>query len=337
MSDSRPSPTPSAHIGLSTIGNLTLAAASRAGFQPIAGVDRDPSVIGQDLGSLAGLAPSGVLVASELSAESAPAIAFVSTASSLEVAAETILPLVDRGIHVVSTCEELAFPWTSNRALSERIDEAARRAGVAVVGTGVNPGFVMDTLPLALAGATGSIESVVIDRHVDVSSRRIQLQRKVGAGLTVEEFKREADAGRLGHVGLRESAQMVAAGLGLSSRAVEMVMEPVVADRRVILGETVIEPGQCTGMRQRAVVRDDDTAGVTLNLTMAVGVEQPHDAIHIAGIPSLTLTIPEGIAGDTATAAVCVTAARAIPYANPGLRTMPELAIRPWLGSIARA
>jgi hypothetical protein len=195
---------------------------------------------------------------------------------------------------VVSTCEELAYPWLRHPALADRLDAAARARGVAVVGTGVNPGLVMDRLPLVLAQACARVTGARVERVVDAARRRGPLRAKVGAGLTVAEFEAGAAAGKLGHVGLAESAVIVSLGLGLGAPGVSETLEPVVGD-----------DGRVLGIRQSARAGD----AVTLELAMYVGADS-HDRIVIEGDPPLDVRIAGGTHGDRATVGTVVNAVR---------------------------
>src|SRR5262249_57729165 len=113
------------------------------------------------------------------------------------------------GFHVVSTCEELAYPELHHSKLARRIDALAKEKKVAVLGTGVNPGLVMDRLTLAVASACVRVDSVRVTRVVDAAKRRGPLRAKVGAGLTREEFDAGVASKKLGHVGLTESAAVI--------------------------------------------------------------------------------------------------------------------------------
>src|SRR5205823_12633279 len=156
---------------------------------------------------------------------------------------------------VVSTCEELSYPWTRQPDLAREIDDLARAMGVAVLGTGINPGFVMDLLPLVLSAVTDRVRAVRVTRVVDAAERRGPLQRKIGAGITPDEFERRAAGGRMGHVGLAESLSMVAAGLGWDLEACEDTLEPVLASVAVETPHTRVGPGQVAGIHPIARAR----------------------------------------------------------------------------------
>lgn len=313
------------HVGLGSIGRAVVEQASARGLRPVAGIDTAAELQGQDLGTIAGGRPLGVQITPDLINAWPADAAIVCTGSRLASVAPTILDLVQGKLHVVSTCEELAYPWRLNREAAEEIDAVARQCGVVVVGTGVNPGFILDTLVLDLARASASVEHVLARRRVDVATRRPQLAQKVGVGLTPEEFA--ANASVLGHVGLLESMHLVADGLGFPETEVRFEMEPVVAERDVSRGSTTVPRDHCLGNRQTATASIDGQELVRLELEMVFGLDSPADEINIKGRPPVDVTLASGVAGDEATAALVVAAARVVRSVEPGIRSMPELPV----------
>jgi 4-hydroxy-tetrahydrodipicolinate reductase len=224
------------------------------------------------------------------------------------------------GYAVVSSCEELTWPWARHPGISARLERRARAAGVAVFGTGVNPGFVMDLLPVILSGITRQVRHVHVRRVVDASTRRLPLQRKIGAGLTPARFRAEVRAGRLGHVGLPESAHMIAHALGWKCSRLTNRVEPVLA-RRAVPGPVPVAAGQVTGIDQRVVLVSGGREVIRLELTMALGAGPPHDDVAIQGTPPLHLRLEGGAPGDAATVAALIRGAFSVAAAPPGLWT----------------
>jgi 4-hydroxy-tetrahydrodipicolinate reductase len=247
------------------------------------------------------------------------------TSSSLARCLPELLAAVEAGAHVVSSCEELSYPWVQAPEEAARLDAAARSAGVAVVGTGVNPGFAMDYLPVVLSGAAKRVDAVRVHRVQDAGLRREPLQAKVGAGITREEFDRRVASGSMGHVGLTESAQAVAAALGWDATGTSETIEPVVAVEPTPSAFGTIEPGQIAGIDQVAVVVAGGVERVRLHLQMAVGIGPSQDDIWLTGDPDLHLSVPGGLHGDLATAAALVNTVGSVRHAEPGLRVMSEL------------
>lgn len=271
--------------------------------------------------------PWGVLVSADTGSVFAkPADVVVhSTSSYLSSVMDQLLSCVAAGLCVVSTCEELSYPFRKHPELSKTLDEAAREEGVALLGTGVNPGFVMDKLPLTLSAVSQRVDWVSAVRVVDASKRRLPLQKKIGAGMTPEEFRAQVSAGVIKHHGLPESIAMVADGLGFSLDDISETIEPMIADALVKTEFLEVAVGQVAGVHQIARGMAAGKEKIFMELKMYVGAKEPADTVVLKGDPNLTLTIPGGTHGDVATAAVVVNAIPAILAANAGLRTSRDL------------
>jgi 4-hydroxy-tetrahydrodipicolinate reductase len=208
--------------------------------------------------------------------------------------------------------------------LAARIDAAARANGVSVIGSGINPGFLMDTLPLTLTAACTRVDHVLVRRVVDTNQRRIPLQQKTGVGMKAEDFRARAAAGTLGHVGLRQSAMMLADGLGCAIGAYEERLEPVIAEHDTETGLGLVPAGDCIGQRQVATATANGREIIRYELTMSAGAS-PFDEIIIEGDPPIHQRIEGGVNGDIGTEAVIVNLIPVISAARPGLLTMPDL------------
>jgi 4-hydroxy-tetrahydrodipicolinate reductase len=290
----------------------------------IGAVDIDPNKIGKDLGEIIGLGrETGVLVTAELQGK--PDVVCHSTGSRLRDVAGQLTSLLERGSHVVSTCEELSFPLDAE--IREQLQQVARAANVALLGTGVNPGFVMDKLPLTITSVCQEVQSVEIIRIQNASTRREPLQRKVGAGMTVDEFRSAVDAGKIKHMGLRESLMMVGNGLGVEFDSVtDEVIEPIIADRTVTTKYFTVAPGDVAGVHQ--TIYGKGRINVSLELRMYVGAEAvAADKVIVRGVPDVEMTIKDGVHGDRATAAMVVNSIPRIMQARPGVLTMDDIPV----------
>ena len=298
----------------------------------IGAIDSDPAKAGRDLGEVAGAtdAPWGVTIsanAKEMLEQSADVVIH-STSSSLSKVMDQLLLCLDAQSCVISTCEELSYPYRTHPELAAKLDAAAKEMGVALVGTGVNPGFVMDKLVITLAALSQRIEHAKALRIVDASKRRLPLQKKIGAGMTVEEFLVQVKAGVIKHVGLPESVAMVADNLNLPVEMITETIEPKIATERVQTEFLTVEPGQAAGVHQ--IARGATKEGkelVYLELQMYVGAKDPADTISLTGQPNISLVIPGGSHGDIATASVVVNSIPVILDAPAGLRTARDLPI----------
>lgn len=314
--------------GLGPIGlGIARLAAARPGIEIAGAVDVDPAKIGRDLGELIGGPAIGVPVAAEAPAvlEAArPAVVLHATSSSLERVTPQLLEIMESGAQIVSTCEELSFPWTARPQLAAELDVAARRHGVTVLGTGVNPGYAMDALPLMLTGPCAAVRSVRVLRVVDAALRRGPLQKKVGAGLTAEQFAARVRDGSVRHVGLPESLHMLATGLGWELDRMEDSIEPVIADAPIVTEFASVAPGQVAGVRQVATGMLGGREVLRLELRMYLGAPDPQDSVEIDGDPPIRMTVPGGFHGDIATAAIVVNAIPSVIRAAAGLASMAD-------------
>ncbi len=302
--------------GLGPIGVEVAALALRRGHQLVAAVDIDPAKTGKPATALIAAAPPGVIVAARVAdvLNSGADVVLHCTQSRLAQVLPQLLPLVDAGLSVISTCEELAFPWHHVPTEAAALDVLARSRGAVVVGLGVNPGFVMDLLPVVLTAPCSDVRRVVVERIVDVAGRRLPLQRKAGVGLTTDAFRAGVARGTIGHVGLSQSVAMIAHALTRTLERIEESVEPVVGSNSRVLGLHQISRGFV-----------DATPFITLDLTMAMGAGHPRDRITIDGDPPVHSTIEGGLQGDLATYAIVVNAIGAVLASPPGLLTALHL------------
>ncbi len=324
--------------GLGPIGaSIARLMRTKAQIEIVGAIDKDPAQAGRDLGEVLGAtdAPWGVVIAPEAASVLAkPADLVVhSTSSYLSSVMDQLLECIGAGCCVVSTCEELAYPFRKHPELSKKLDESAIEEGVAVIGTGVNPGFVMDKLVLTLSTVSQKVESARAIRVVDASKRRLPLQKKIGAGMTPEEFKQQVAAGVIKHHGLPESIAMVADGLGIEVDEITETIEPMIADETVKTEYLEVAPGQVTGVHQVGRGTAGGQEKIFMELKMYVGAKDPGDTVELSGQPNISLTIPGGTHGDIATAAVAVNAIPSILAANAGLRTSRDLPLTFFAGN----
>jgi 4-hydroxy-tetrahydrodipicolinate reductase len=323
--------------GLGPVGAAIAREVLRRGACEVVGAaDRDPAKAGRDLGELLGLGRAlGVRVEADPAAPlaaAAPDLVILTTASALEAIRPQVLECVAHGAAVVTTCEELSYPWATRPDLARELDEAARRAGVAVLSTGVNPGFLMDYLPAAVSGLCREVRRVSVERIQDAGPRRQAFRDKIGAGLAAGEFRARAARGALRHVGLPESVHLIAAALGWELSRVEETIEPVFAgeDGVPARGAERIAAGAeqvARGVEQVARGWVGGEERIALTFRAAVGEPAPRDRLVIDGVPPIDLTIAGGVHGDLATCNVVVNAIPAVLRAPPGLRTMLDLGV----------
>jgi 4-hydroxy-tetrahydrodipicolinate reductase len=318
------------HFGLGPIGAAVLRqVAERAGFRIVGGIDVDPAKVGRDLGEIAGLGrPLGLRVEGRAGGAlkaAKPDVVVHCTSSSLERVMPELDTILSAGAAIVSTTEELSYPVQTHAHLAKRLHARARKAGVAVLATGVNPGFAMDALPIMLTAACERVDRVIVHRIQDARIRRLPFQKKIGAGLTPRQFRQRVRDGSVRHVGLAESIAMIADAVGWTLDRVTDDIQPKLAESAVASEFLSVEPGQVCGILQEGVGYSRRRPVVRLRLEAYLGAPETYDAVEIEGSPPLSMKIAGGIHGDIATASIVVNSIPKVLAAAPGLHTMRDL------------
>jgi len=318
------------HVGLGPIGAMVAnQLLARRGFQIVGAVDIDPQKVGQDFGDVLGIGRRlRVKVTDSISSAiktGKPDIAVLCTSSSLRAVVPQFEEVLRHRVPIVTTTEEAAYPARRNRAVAKRIDAAAKKARVAVLGTGVNPGFTMDALPIALSAVCERVDRIEVQRVQDARIRRLPFQQKIGAGLTREQFQSRVDDGSVRHVGFTESIQMIADAMGWRLDRIVDHVAPMVADRAVRSDFIDVAAGRVSGVIQTGAGYAGDQAKVSLRLEAYLGAPESYDSVLIEGSPRIYSKIEGGVHGDIATAAMTVNSIPAVITATPGFHTMRDL------------
>ena len=324
-------------VGLGPIGAASARQViERKGFQLVAAVDVDPLKAGQDVGDVIGLGRTLRLkVATGLTKaikSAKPDVAVLCTSSALKSVVGQFEEVLKQRVPIVTTTEEAAYPSRANRRLAKRIDEAARKAKVAVLGTGVNPGFAMDALPIALTAVCERVDSIEVLRVQDARVRRLPFQQKIGAGMTAEQFQRQVDAGTVRHVGFTESIQMIGDAMSWKLDRITDDIEPKIAETAVASELLAVDPGYVAGIVQRGVGYVDGEARIRLRLEAYLGAPESYESVLIEGSPRVHSRIEGGIHGDIATASMAVNSIPAVITAAPGFRTMRDTRLPSYFG-----
>jgi 2,4-diaminopentanoate dehydrogenase len=321
-----------AQFGLGPIGLETLKlAATKPWANILGGIDINPALVGKSLAELTGLpALRKARVYPSLEAlltVQKPDVIFQTSVSKIQAALAQVEPMVRAGISVVSSCEELLYPPLREPKLAAQFDALCKQHGARVLGTGVNPGFVMDVLPVCLTGVCRSVRAIHIQRVVNATLRRGPLQKKIGSGLAPEQFEQLFAEGKAGHAGLKDSAALIAHCLGWKISELTETCRAMVADHDIQTPHVSVKRGQCCGLHQQGELKSDGRVVLTLDLKMYLDAPNPHDACQIEGDPPLKLLLDGGVAGDSATVAAVVNAAPRILKAAPGLLLMTDIGV----------
>jgi 4-hydroxy-tetrahydrodipicolinate reductase len=320
--------------GVGAVGSLIAKFLLEKEWAEIVGaVDLAKDKIGKDLGTVLGINETlGISISEKIeravSTKDAD-IAIHATSSFLKETYPQITSLIEHNLNVISTCEELAYPYFTSPTIAKKIDALAKQHGVTVLGTGINPGFVMDTLVIMLSAACQKIEKIQAVRVMDAATRRLPFQKKIGAGLKIEEFQKRIEKKEItGHVGLVQSIAMIADALGwnIEDIVAEPVL-PVIAEKPVESRELKVEAGRVAGLRQRAkgIVKDKEV--IVLDFQAYIGAKEEYDFITINGVPNIEQKIQPCIHGDVGTVAIVTNMIPKIISAPPGLVTMKDLPV----------
>jgi hypothetical protein len=318
------------HVGLGPIGAAVVRqVAERKGFRIVGAADIDAAKAGRDLGEVAGVGRklrikvSGDVRKAIKAAK--PDVVVLCTSSSLKRVLPQMQEIIKLKVPIVSTTEELAYPTKGNMKYARAIHELARKAKVAVLGTGVNPGFVMDALPAFLSAVALRVDAVHVERIQDAATRRVPFQEKIGAGLDLAQFHARVASGSLRHVGLGESLHFLAHCLGWEIEDWSETLEPVLAPRELRCALGPIRAGQPCGVRQTARARVAGRERMTFEFQAAIGQPEPRDRVRFESDPPLELLLPGGVHGDRATSAVLINCLAPLCDAAPGLASMASL------------
>jgi hypothetical protein len=318
------------HFGLGPIGSaIARQIVSRPGFKIVGGIDDDPAKVGRDIGDVVGLNgrlrlkvqnnPAKALKAAE------PDIVVHCTSSSIRDVMPQVETILKAKTAIVSTTEELSYPGYTHIRQARLIHAWAKKAKVAVLATGVNPGFAMDTLPIVLTAACERVERITVTRIQDARLRRLPFQQKIGAGLTTEQFQRKVAEGAVRHIGMTESIAMIADALGWTIDRISDDVQPKLAKVTISSEFLAVDPGYVCGIVQDGVGYREDQPAIRLHLEAYLGAPDPYDEVVIEGSPALSMKIPGGIHGDIATASMVVNSIPKVLAAPPGLCTMRDL------------
>ena len=311
-------------FGLGSLGfEIVRTLQKKKGLQLVGAVDIDPDKMGKDVGILALNRKLGTNVGSiDAVLKRRPDIVLHATTSYLTDAYAQISTIVAKGISVISTCEQLVYPYTSNTNIkfANKLDLLAKKHDVSILGVGINPGFVMDSLVLALTGLCNKIEQIRVERVVDIAKRRKALQEKMCLGFTLKQFASLRK--NVGHVGLLESAKMICDALKVKATFASRI-RPVVANRGFTSQDISIEEGQIAGMEHRLIGKHRDGKFIEMILYMFAGASE-FDLIEIEGIPPVSVRT-NGVQGDQATIALLFNYIPIVMNARSGLLTVKDL------------
>lgn len=310
----------------------------KTGVDIVGVCDIHPDRVGKDIYDVLGIDRKDkepVIIKSdieEIITEKSCDVAILATDSFTKNAFPKIKFCLEKKVNVISTAEEMAFPQAQTPELAEEMNKIAKENGVTVLGTGINPGFVLDYLVLALTGTCETVESINASRVNDLSPFGHAVMEEQGVGITPEEFNtRIVNDTLAGHVGFPESIQMVAEGIGWNLEKIEQTKDPIISNTYRQTKYAEVNPGNLAGVRQRGFGYVDGSLKIEMDHPQQILPEKENidtgDYITIKGVPDINLQIKPEIPGGIGTIAMCVNMIPHVINSHPGLKTMLDLPV----------
>lgn len=304
-------------------------------LQLVGAIERDPSKIDRDLGEVLGLERSGRRVYSEPEKailETRPDIVLIATNSFVNEVMPKIELAAKNNVNVLTIAEEMAYPYESNPEQSKILENLACKYGISILGTGINPGFVLDFLIIAMTGACLKIDRIKASRINDLSPFGKTVMETQGVGTTPEEFKRGLEKGDIvGHIGFQQSIAMIGNAIGWNIDRIEETREPIISITERKTAVAHVKPGMVAGCRHTGRGFCGDELKIELihpqQILPAIEGIETGDYIDIYGEPDIHLSIKPEIPGGKGTIALATNMIPEVINAAPGLLNMSELPI----------
>lgn len=259
-------------------------------------------------------------------------LCLVATDSFTKGAFPKLKLILEQGINVITTAEEMAYPKAQEPELTRELDEIAKINGVTVLGTGINPGLIMDLLVVCLTGCMEDVKHIEAKRVNSLSPFGETVMEEQGVGITVDEFNDRVSKGELaGHVGFSESINMIADAIGWKVEKFEQQMKPILTniDRKSPYGFAAA--GNLAGINMTGQGYVDGEVKIDMIHPQQIEpeMEGTHtgDYITIKGNPPVNMSIKPEVDGGIGTIAMCVNMIPHVINAKPGLRTMIDLPV----------
>ena len=321
--------------GLGAMGSgMARLMLEKPGLQIVAAVDARLDYAGKDLGEVVKVERNlGVTVTSNPESvldKMKVDIVVIATTSWLTEQISDLKKIINSGINCISIAEEMADPYAQNPELAAQLDALCKANKVTVLGTGVNPGFVLDLLVVVLSGGNHTVERIEASRVNDLSPYGPTVMRSQGVGITPAAFKSGIEDGSIvGHVGFPESIHMISDALGLGVDRIEQTREPIISNVYRETAHVKVQPGMVAGCAHTGIGYRGDKEVIRLIHPQQV---HPHlegqdtgDYIHIFGKPEIHMALKPEIAGGVATMGLAVNMIPRVVAATPGLKRMIDL------------
>jgi 4-hydroxy-tetrahydrodipicolinate reductase len=316
-------------LGTEILRNL----AGRSDFEVAAAIDSDATETDLSISEatqIPGFEEAPVLCSFEDLPQSArPDAVFHTAGTGIKDTLEQLKPICESGASVVTSCDEMLFPWHREPELASEIDAICQREKVKVAGAGTDPGAAFNHLPISLAHLTGNIRSVSVESVSNAADRRSAVQDRIGYGLDPETFHEGWANGELGITGFHESLLIVAHSIGWHIPALDQWCEPILAEREFKLPQITVKSGQVCGLYQMIRATIPTGESIQYELRLMLEAEEPNDQIHIVGEPPVEVSVPGTIQGEAANAWALIKTLPRLQQLTPGVKLITDLPSAP--------
>lgn len=324
------------------MGRLIL---EKQGMEIVGAIDTHPAKVGKRLSEVLGVAGCDIAVSGGPEHVIVPGkadIVLVATGSFTREVYPQLELVAKAKMNCITIAEEMAYPKAQEPDLANALDSLYTAAGVSLLGTGINPGFVLDSLIIALTGVCTHVDSIKAVRINDLSPFGPTVMRTQGVGTTPEAFQAGIESGSIvGHVGFPESMALMANALGFTLTRIDQVKEPIISATHRETPHVKVEPGMVAGCKHIAYGYVGERLVITLEHPQQIRPEVENvatgDYIYITGTPNINMAIKPEIPGGIGTIAMAVNMIPAVVNATPGLKSMSDLPIpRALIGDVSK-
>lgn len=325
--------------GLGSMGSgIAKMVLSKKGFQIAGAIDMDPKKVGKKLYEVLGAEPNednSCIVtknADDVIKKGFAEVCLIATASYTKIVFPMIKKAAEAGMDVVTTAEEMSYPKALDPELSDKMDKIAKENHVSILGTGVNPGFIMDLVVIMLTGVCNTVDNLKVTRINDLGCFGKAVMDEQGIGMKPQEFKDGVKNNTVaGHIGFLQSFGMFEEAFNVKFNNVRQEKEPIITNVPRSTDIVSVKPGDVAGCRQLGYANLGDKVFVTMEHPQQIKPELENvntgDYIKISGVPNLNLEIKPEIPGGIATIAICVNMIPLVMNSEPGLKTMLDLPV----------
>lgn len=306
----------------------------KKGLKIVAVLDKDEKILHRDIGDILNISsPSGILVRNDFNnviRNIDADIVILAIDSYIEKVIEYIELILENKKNCITLAEEMIYPYTTNFSISSKIHRLAKENNVTILGTGINPGFVLDSMIVFMSSVCNNITRINASRINDLSPYGLTVLREQGVGLSQEEFGKGILNGNIvGHIGFKQSIEFISNAIGLEVDDFIEFKEPIITNTYRETKFINIQPGMVAGCLHSAYGLKSGNPVIVLEHPQQICPESETidtgDYISIEGDPNIHLNINPELPGGVGSAAITVNLIPQVIACKSGLKTMLDM------------